>query len=585
MSRLPDPGNPRQQAFLRAAAVLWQFEPDALQPDDGDRARPGEAASLVLPFVARLRGAGRDRWTLRDALRPALLRGADATELARLRARNATTDGREQQLVDRWLAGPDPALAAYDLEALAVLSRMVTWLEPMPPHFPSIDHLDRLRAEARVRAPLLALAGKGVRGRAGELGRLHSFVEGEPTADAPAILVVHGIGGVGKSTLTAQLLLDVLASGDPSHLVAYLDFDHPTLDARDGLTLILEILTQGATQLPDPECLRSLVRRASQATIDLSAGRGRAPGRALAVQASMAELAASSGLALRAAGASRVTLVLDTFEGTQYADPEHQRHLVDQLDVLHANLPGLHTIVISRAMLALPGAGQLELKDLDRGAARRLLGDHGVRDEALVDATLQAARGNPLGLQLAAQAIATSAAARPAEGGTLDARAHQPGHAVDQAVDQALDHPRDETKLATQLGDHSSLARLEAARSPRAPGVPGASGSASSGVAQAEPRGARPGLAEVAPSPVQWLDDQELRSVIEAAIAGTDGATAAAVPSTRAASAYAKAVQLNRRVEDKDTSADLFDWVDALSKSHRDLEAICGNLKARLSIK
>jgi len=876
MSRRPDPANLRQQAFLRAAAVLWQFAPDALQPDSDDRSAAGEVASL-LPFVVRIRTAGGDRWTLRDTLRPELLRGADTSELARLRARNPTTDSREQQRVDRWLAGPDAELAAYDCEALAILSRILTWFDPVPPHFPSIDRLDRLRALARVREPLLELAGRGIRGRTHELGQLHGFVAGTPGAGAPAILVVHGIGGVGKSTLTAQFLLDVLASGDPSHLVAYLDFDHPTLDVNDGLTLMFEILRQGATQLPEHACLRDLVRRASQATVDLSAGRGRAPGRALAVRASMAELAASCGQAFKAAGAAKLTLVLDTLEEPQYANPDHQRQLGEQLGIFHAHLPGLHTIVISRAPLALPGAQQLELTDLDDAAARQFLGDHGVRDEAVVRSALQAARGNPFSLKLATRALESSAAEPPlevtdrgdgaarrpvgdhgvhddalvrtAEPSNVDrhaalehalvhgqlyqrilAHVHEaeirqlahPGLVVRRVTapllqhvlaepcglgmidadradelfaglarevalvrvadvgalehradvrrvmlrlmyrdrpaiarrihEQAADYHRDrhddvaiveeayhrlalgetfgpwlvrltqaaaqrlvtaldelpeaawpivatcagielsperrqavqtaalERDLAQQarellrgdhaesalallertrpsggssvlwrwrgralrgvgrlaealvalerslaalagpavearedlalalalagaLGDTDSLARLEPGRSPGAAAARGSAGSPRA--AGAYPGSVRPTPDEPmtrAPSPAQWLDDQDLRAVLEAAIdhaepeadaeprdAALDGSVAAAPRSTRAASAYAKAVTLNRRVVDndkyKDTGPDLFDWVDALSKSHRDLDAIRGSLKSRLSPK
>lgn len=838
MSRLPDPANARLRDFLRAAAVLWQFDPGTLEPDSDERAGRGEAAALLMPFVARLRGAGHDRWTLRDALRPEHLRGADLAELARLRARNAATNSREQEIVDRWLAGPDPALAEYDFEALAILSRISTWFEPVPPHFPAIDRLDRLRALARVREPLLELAGKGLRGRASELARLHRFVAGALTG-APAILVVHGIGGAGKSALTAQFLLDVLASGDPSHLVAYLDFDHPTLDLGDGMTLMLEILSQAATQLPGNECLHSLVRRASQATVDLSAGRGVGPGRTFAMRASMEELASYGGRVLRAAGASKLTLVLDTFEDIQYANLDHRRQLVEQLGILHARLPGLHTIVVSRAMIGLPGAEQLEVKDLTSDAARLMLADHGVHGEALVHATLHAVRGNPLSLKLAAAALEKSTVVEPHDPGRLDALEHalvhgqlyqrivahvheaeiqqlaHPGlvvrrvtppvlqrvlaepcglgaidarraselfaqlarevslvrpaedgaleHRADvrrvmlrliyhdrpviarQLHERAADYYRDRTDaiaiveeayhrfalgetggpwllrltpacaarlypvldelpesawpiiilcagfelsaerrqavqtavlerhlaqrvsellragrveqalalieplsprgrssvlwrwrgralwrvgrlsealvaleralatlagpdgearedlalaraVAEQLGDQQSLSRLASVMSPAAPGPLGPPRAV-----QALARGTRPEAVQDAPDSVHWLDDQDLHSVLEAALdlpqplasdacpeacgPGTNGVEAASVRSTRAASAYAKAVTLNRRVEGQDTGADLFDWVDTLSKSHRGLEAIRGNLKLRLSLK
>jgi len=703
-------------------------------------------------------------------------------------------------------------------------------------HFSS---LERLRSLARVREPLLELAGKGLRGRASELTQLHRFVASPLVTEALPILVVHGIGGAGKSALTAQFLLDVLASDDPSHLVAFLDVDHPALDLDDGVTLILEVLSQAATQLPGNECLQNLVRRASEATVDLSVGHGVAPGRRFAMRASMVELAFYGGRALRAAGASKLTLVLDSFADIQLANLDHRRQLVEQLGILHAHLPGLHTIVVSRAMSGLPGAEHLEVKELDGDVARLMLADHGVHDEALVHATLHAARGNPLSLKLAATAIEKSTVVEPHDPGRLDVLEHELVHgqlyqrilarvheaeiqqlvhpglvvrrvtppllqrvlaepcglgAIDAqratelfarlageaslvrpAEDGALEHradvrrvmlrliyrdrpviarqlheraadyyrdrtdaiaiveeayhrfalgetggpwlarltpagaarlrtvldelpesawpiiisyagfelsaerrqavqtavlerllaqrggellragrveaalalieplpprgrssvlwrwrgralwrvgrlsealvalecalatlagPNDEARddlalalaVAEQLGDQQSVSRLASVMSPAAPGPLGPPRAV-----QAFARGTRPEPVQDAPDAVHWLDDQDLHSVLEAAIdlsepevsaacseargPGTNGAEVASGRSTRAASAYAKAVMLNRRVEGNDTGGDLFDWVDALSKSHRGLEAIRGNLKSRLSLK
>src|SRR4051812_13929565 len=92
VTQRPDPADTREREFLRAAAVLWQFDLDALQPDSDEPLRSGEAASLLRPFVVRLRTGGPNRWTLDDALRQELLRGTDRAELARLRARNAIMD-------------------------------------------------------------------------------------------------------------------------------------------------------------------------------------------------------------------------------------------------------------------------------------------------------------------------------------------------------------------------------------------------------------------------------------------------------------------------------------------------------------
>jgi hypothetical protein len=68
-------------------------------------------------------------------------------------------------------------------------------------------------------------------------------------------------------------------------------------------------------------------------------------------------------------------------------------------------VPSLRTLLISRARVDIPGARYLELDDLDPAAARRYLTEYGVTDEAQIAAALEVARGNPLSLRLAADAL------------------------------------------------------------------------------------------------------------------------------------------------------------------------------------
>ena len=327
------------------------------------------------------------------------LRGLGPEGLSRLRALNPAIRSPEQALVDRWLSEEDEKLACYDVEQLAVLSRVGTWFETTPGHLPGPASLTRLRGLATVREPLLMAPGFEFHGRKQELQALAAFAA-KPPGDAPAVLVVFGIGGSGKSTLTARFLLQVLDGDDASNAIAYIDFDRPTVDVADGMTIMIELARQLAAQHPDVAAMDAIASRAEQAMVELAVGRGRAPGRAHAVRAAAAELAGDSGVALRAAGVTRVTVVFDTFEEAQYANADHQRQLEEQLAMLHASLPGLHTIVVSRARLQVRGASLLEVGDLDDEAARAFVVGCGIEDAALVDSALAVARGNPLSLKL-----------------------------------------------------------------------------------------------------------------------------------------------------------------------------------------
>ncbi len=417
----------RQQAFLRAAAVLWRFAPDLLQPDDDEPARPHEATELLVEHVTRLRIEARieaqieariepdqPSWTLRDALRPALLAGLDAGALARLRARYPGPVGPEQALVDRWLAGADPDLEHYDLDQLAVLTRLRDWFDPPPPHLPTAGDLERLRSAARLRAALRRLIGRKFYGREAELASVEDFVV-RPAEGDPALMVISGLSGVGKSTLVAKLALDVMAECDPAHVVSYLDFDEPTLDIGDGVSVVLEIATHAAAQRPDVPLLQQIAARAMEAAADLASGRGRAPGRSLAVRASTLELADALGRAFAGNGVERVVLVLDTFEEIQYANVDHQRFLQELLATLDARMPSLRTLLVTRARVDMPGASYLELGELEPAAARVILAAHGVTAEAPIEAALEVARGNPLSLQLAAEVLRRAGEAGPTD--------------------------------------------------------------------------------------------------------------------------------------------------------------------------
>lgn len=410
----PASATAREQAFLRAAAVLWQFAPELIQPDDDEPARPYEATELLVEHATRLRAKARGAgggdapdppcWTLRDALRPALLAGLGPDALARLRARYPGPLGPEQALVDRWLAGADPDLERYEPDQLAVLARLRDWLDPPPPHLPTAEELEHLRAGARLRATLQRVSGKQFYGREVELAAIADFVA-RPPEIAPALMIIHGIGGVGKSTLVARLALDLIAARDRAHVVSYLDFDEPTLDFSDGVGIVLELATHAATQRPDAPALRQVAARAAEAAADLASGRGRAPGRSFAISGSTIELAEALGRALTEGGVGRVTLVLDAFEEIQYVNVDHQRCLHALLETLHGRIPSLRTLLVSSAELCMPGASHLELGNLDPAAARLFLTARGVTAEAQIEAALEVARGNPLSLELAAKAL------------------------------------------------------------------------------------------------------------------------------------------------------------------------------------
>jgi hypothetical protein len=74
--------------------------------------------------------------------------------------------------------------------------------------------------------------------------RLHDRISG-----ARGALVVHAIGGMGKSALMAKFVL-AHATPETDLLFAYLDFDRTTLARGDAFALLIEIARQVALQIP-----------------------------------------------------------------------------------------------------------------------------------------------------------------------------------------------------------------------------------------------------------------------------------------------------------------------------------------------
>ena len=73
-----------------------------------------------------------------------------------------------------------------------------------------------------------------------------------PALDSAPVppLVIHGPGGMGKSTLLAKFLLDSVHGHTAGFPFAYIDFERPTLSIHEPVTLIAEAARQLGIQYP-----------------------------------------------------------------------------------------------------------------------------------------------------------------------------------------------------------------------------------------------------------------------------------------------------------------------------------------------
>jgi hypothetical protein len=412
------PAPPAYQAYLDAAAVLSWFDPATLKP-----LGPAPRASVLQSeFLAECveQTEEKCRWRLRHDVRKQALKGLvqRSSVGAALAANPVRPDAPLQRLLEAGLLGKQISIEQLTPDELAAAVQVVEWLDGVVPGLPDAERLRQRLLVEELRKPLRRLAGSHFRGRKAELEQLRRYVgvlqstspgarvelaaEDVLSLEDRAPLILHGPGGMGKSTLLAHLILEYVDRPvDESFPFAYLDFDHPSLTIEEPLLLLAEILRQIGVQYP------SARDHAEQARAEIAASRSVAEGLESFTtrQLDVGELLA----VLRSVDAQDkpFLLVLDTFEEVQYTSRAFLDSLWEFLGVLQNALPRLRTIIAGRAPIDEPWfkTQELELGELDREAAAGFLEAHAIRDARLVDAIVSQVGGNPLNLKLAAEVV------------------------------------------------------------------------------------------------------------------------------------------------------------------------------------
>ncbi|MFI6001473.1 hypothetical protein ACIA98_13775 [Streptomyces sp. NPDC051366] len=454
----PQPTVPdRRRAYREAASLLAEFDPTQLRlPGEGESS--GRAALELVHDCTCLRSQPRTSWVLKQEVRETALRGLAGPEAARLGLEANLGQVPEGPGPERfalaYLSGAPPALGEQDVEGLADILQAVLWLAQIPhaTGIPDPEHVQQLLERARLREPLERLVRGRFCGRAAELDELRAYVglhpPPEPAAPPPdgagsvhepvrelvkdPPLLIHGLGGTGKSTLLARFLLD-LPYDFP---FAYVDFERPTLSVHEPVTLVADIARQLGIQYPEHrtafdalagECEETArTQREEQNTVDelyqlsttrSGAGRGAAEqfhSRARAretdlvrrVGACLVQAVASAGGG--AEGGPPLVIVIDSFEEAQYRANPVLGRMWAIWSVLREGYPRLRFIVAGRAGVHHPAQAAepktIALGDLEPDAAVDLLMSSGIEDEGVARALAERVGGHPLSLKLAAQA-------------------------------------------------------------------------------------------------------------------------------------------------------------------------------------
>ncbi|MFB6614640.1 AAA family ATPase [Streptomyces sp. NPDC056367] len=484
----PAPVTGPRRAYREAACLLGRFDPARLRLP-GEERPSGQA---VLELVQDCRAAGtRDTlaWTLDPEVRDAALSGLAGPQAAHLallaNAEQIPPGPCPERTALAYLGGAPPDLSGQGADELPHVLRAVLWLTRIPgvTGVPEPAVVQRLLERARLLQPLERLVRDSFQGRAGELAELRAYVDSAPGAPEVPVLV-HGLGGIGKSTLLAKLLLDSLRDSPARFPFAYADFERPTLSVHEPATLVAEMARQLGIQYPrHQEEFNALAReceetagthRAEQGAVDelygLSTTRatlGRLSSSGVHALASAREADLARRLALLVVRAVEsppgqpeppLVLVIDSFEEAQYRGSPELGRMWAVHSALREVHPRLRTIVSGRLPAPHPARPvqprTMELGDLDPAASVALLVSCGVTDGRLAEELAARVGGHPLSLKLAARAAVQEGGEAEPEAlgeliGSLPARRRRFFRKVDRLLIQGTLYER----ILRRIGD------------------------------------------------------------------------------------------------------------------------------------
>jgi hypothetical protein len=402
----------RNERYHPEAALVTWFTIDPNRHRDQEALTNLIADSILVEEIA-----GEQRWSLKNDVRKRVLRQLPPPSLLTILDGIPRPAGDLLQTTfEAFLQGRPPSLDGQSAEELSATLQVADWLDgsELSALLPPVAEVRRrLEAETFLR-PFRLLVGNHFRGRATELSTLASYVLGASDVDSlhqrPPLLI-HGPGGMGKSTLIARFILDLTQRGADTPPVIYLDCDRPGLVAEEPLTLLAEAVRQLGIQFGDFQSAAQTLRAhwlADIAEIHSSAS--------AELESVVLESVAARGrdrylnefgvfvddLAL----ASRpVLLVIDTFEEWQYRSRDFVAEVFQFLDQLQRRLPRLRTVLAGRNPVLEFAWESLKLRELDQEASTGFLEVLGVEPASLRHALARQLHGNPLSLRLAATAV------------------------------------------------------------------------------------------------------------------------------------------------------------------------------------
>jgi len=408
-------------AYRLAAAVMDTFNPGTIQPYDENGSilsqsypNPENDADLVIPQIP-------ERWRLHcDLRREALEKLATRQNMKDALALNPDiADTSLQRMLTSAINDTIPDdLRALTRDDLSALVTVASWLKSII-KIPDLDSVARVFALKDLLSPFEHLTSDGFVGREMEITLLHSYLTSDQDGTEP--LLLYGVGGVGKSSLLAQFILQAVRDPTNTPFLVHLDMDSPTVSPQHLHTFVIEITRQLLAQDPGLSAhgranLRSVRDLAKRLPSDLERRYSESTG-SLLLEYLLNSASALLTNALESSKERKVLIVLDTFEEAQIFGESVAYSILMFMKLLQSRVHNVRIVIAGRGT---PPEGlrkrvglerhPVQINSLDPRSAgiltyHLLEKSHLQHDEAVIQEIVSVVGRNPLSLKLAVRAI------------------------------------------------------------------------------------------------------------------------------------------------------------------------------------
>jgi cellulose synthase operon protein C len=432
ISHIPPPPEPSPRQIMledRAAVLAWYEPSDILDRGDSFAADDHDIVAILTKSEIILTIDGPRRRLRAESRRAALKRMKNRSSMqATLAGLSVSSNDPIQKALRQIVLNESIAVETLSQTDLAAFLIVLDWFEGILEGLPAREKIRVRLAREDFLAPLRRLAAQFV-GREAELDRLRGYVGEVPQSGAgqgvakrlsgilsgvagafgersePRAMFVHGIGGVGKSTLLSSFALEHADLGYP---FVFLDLDRPNLDPRSPSTLLAEASRQLGAQMP---AHAAATQKLAEDFDSYGSNLGATDEAVTAAVASPLRGIEHFCAFLNANVTRNLLLVIDTFEDAQALGDSAVYLMQEMLGYLQREAPMVRAVVSGRVLPDQKGfpAESLHLTEFDVPSAERFLGtrlaDMGSVPAETISVAVRSVERTPLALSLAAELI------------------------------------------------------------------------------------------------------------------------------------------------------------------------------------